>query len=1139
MLSIGALASASQGASYYERDGYYARDDPDHRAASAWAGTGAAELGLEGEVDAGVFRSVLEGKVPDGSDTRLGRRGKDGEIAHRPGRDLTFSAPKSVSLAALVGGDGRIVDAHDRAVKATLAWIEGKAAETRMRDPETGRMVRAGGQKIVAATFRHDTSRNLDPQLHTHAVLANMVKGGDGKWRSMANEGLYERQKLIGMLYRNELARGLARLGYDIEKTHADGRFEIGGVSRAVVEAFSTRRAEIEAAMAERGLGESADSPRLAERAALMTREAKRDIDRDELRGVWEGQAADLGFDAKALVAEAAAKGAEPAKEGPEPGTERGTRTDGLSAVEPQGAGVASAGAPIAGSPAAEGRPAAQAAAWAMAHLSEREAVFARADLLAAALAHAPGTVSIAEAEREVGALEKAGALHAVSLPGAEDSLATQKTVGEERETVALMRLGQRQGRAPMRGWQVQGHLNKGPLTAGQKDAVKLILSAKDRVVGVQGYAGTGKTTMLDRARTLAQKKGWRVAGLAPSASAVQTLGTEAGIESETLQRFLARNAGVAEGRLTNKGAREMRAAFAKTILVVDEGSLASTVQARDLLRIANALRIPRVVLVGDAKQLDAVDAGKPFAQLQGAGLKTATMDEIMRQRDPALKEAVEASLKGDIARAFEKLGANVAEVKADNIAGAVAARWLKLSPEQRERTGVMAPSHALRQAINGHIRERLAREGGIHGPAMETERLVSKGYTNAERALAGNYAAGDVVAFHRPYKRIGVEKGDERSVMGCGPQGPGGAARRRQGRHRRLETGRDRRALRRRRGLPGRGDRAARRGPHPLDPQRRVLEARQQPHRRGRRGRERAGDFPSGRRAEARAQRKRSAASPSRPCLGLDRACVPGPHGRQRDCGDGGASPASDDQKSFYVEISRARDRRNWLRTMPPSFGPSSRPSRRAHRGARSSRSGSGEGSGRRIGHAEERQPGRRRAHVAERGPEAGIGYGTNPRAARRSRPRTIGSRRRDRQGILAAAGQAGRSSLSKELYWQRDPCDFGRRKRGIFGGFCRMQRVQAGEVDQERGQEVGPVDPADDLRSDVTRHVADARPHGCRAHFGPEPEWALSRAQQAATVGHSDGDSLLSLYFSPVVQPELPGFFDGCKYGNAGCLK
>ncbi len=731
MLSIG--ASPAQGSAYYEEDGYYAKDDPRHKSASAWAGKGAAELGLEGPVDAGVFGAVLEGVVPDGSGRRLGRRGKDGEIVHRPGRDLTFSAPKSVSIAALIGGDERVVDAHDRAVKATLAWVEGNAAETRLWDPNTGRMARARGQEIVAATFRHDTSRNLDPQLHTHAVLANMVRGGDGKWRAMANEGLYERQKLIGMLYRSELARNLGELGYGIEKTHADGRFEIAGVPRGVIEAFSTRRAEIEAAMEERGLGATAENPRIAERAALMTRAAKRDVDRDALREVWERQATDLGLDARALSQEAASR---------------------------------AAAAPMHAAP-ERGAAAAEAVAWAMEHLSEREAVFARADLFAAALAEAPGRVTIAEAEREAAGLEKAGVLHPVSLPSAKDALATDRTVAEERETIALMRSGEGQGRPPMRGWAVQGHLHRGRLTAGQKDAVKLILSATDRVVGVQGYAGTGKTTMLDRVRTLAERKGWNVAGLAPSASAVKTLASEAGIESETLQRFLARNAGVAEGRLTEKGEKAMRAAFDRTILVVDEGSLASTVQARDLLRIANAFRIPRVVLVGDAKQLDAVDAGKPFAQLQAAGMKTAVMDEIMRQRDPELREAVEASLKGEIARAFEKLGSNVAEVKPDNIAGAVAARWLALPPEARGNTGVMAPSHKLRQAINGHIRERLVREGRIRGPAIVSGRLVSKGYTNAEKAVAGNYSVGDVVAFHRPYKRLGVGKGDERVVVG------------------------------------------------------------------------------------------------------------------------------------------------------------------------------------------------------------------------------------------------------------------------------------------------------------------------------------------------------------------------------------
>ena len=157
-------------------------------------------------------------------------------------------------------------------------------------------MVRAGGQKMVAATFRYDTSRNLDPQLHSHAVLAKMVQGGDRKWRTMANESLYRSQKVIGMIYRNELAAGLTWLGYGIEKSHADGRFEIAGVSRKVIEAFSTRRAAIEQAMAERGLGDPAESARLAECAALMTRAHKRDVDKNRLCEHWRGQATAASF---------------------------------------------------------------------------------------------------------------------------------------------------------------------------------------------------------------------------------------------------------------------------------------------------------------------------------------------------------------------------------------------------------------------------------------------------------------------------------------------------------------------------------------------------------------------------------------------------------------------------------------------------------------------------------------------------------------------------------------------------------------------------------------------------------------------------------------------------------------------------
>ena len=963
--SIGAVAAPSQGASYYERDGYYAKDDPEHRHASAWAGRGAAELGLQGPVEPEVFRAVLEGHVPDGSGKRLGRIGKDGEITHRPGRDLTFSAPKSVSLAALVGGDARVVDAHDRAVARTLAWFEKNVAETRMKDPETGRVGRTGDQKTVIATFRHDTSRNLDPALHTHSVIANMVQAEDGKWRSMANERLYESKMLLGALYRSELARGLDRLGYGVEKTHADGRFEIAGVPRRAIEAFSTRRAEIEAAVAERGGGATADDQRLAQRAALMTRAAKRDVDRDELRESWLNQAAGLGFDAPGLAAQAMGVSRETAGE-----SGRGTAAE-------REAGPASGPAETGAREDARG-PAAHAVDWAVAHLSEREAVFARTDLLAAALAFDPGGADIAAVERELAARDTAGTLHPARLPGAEGLLTTDRAISDERETIGLMQAGQGRSVAPMRDRAVDKALRNGPLTHGQKAAVKLILAAEDRTVGVQGYAGTGKTTMLNRARALLEKKGYTVRGLAPSASAARTLAAEAGIESETLQRFLARYTGVAEGRMTRKGQKEMRSSFAKTALVVDEGSLASTVQARDLLRIADALRIPRVVLVGDEKQLEAVDAGKPFAQLQRAGMRTAVMDEIMRQRDPALKEAVEASLAGDVKRAFAKLGDNVAEVKPDNLAGAAAARWLALSPEARANAGLMAPSHAIRERINEIVRERLVRDGTVHGPAMAAERLVSKGYTNAEKTLSANYARGDVVAFHRPYKRLGVEKGDELRVAGVDNKA-----------RTVMLDGKDGQSVAwepNRLGARAGGVEVYRAEEMELRAGDRVRWTRndaglgldQQRHRRGRGGRRRQGDVPPRRRAHARPRARRSAASPYRPRLGLDRARVPGQDGGYRDRRDGG-EPSEPHQSEDPVRRDqprsrpgRARDRRQGGAARDARSG-----DRGTHRGARSGRTGAREGPRGRAGCGPERGTRRRRVRVAAAGTEFRAGHG------------------------------------------------------------------------------------------------------------------------------------------------------------------
>ena len=176
-----------------------------------WYGSAADALGLSGQVEPDMFQHILEGYIPD-SETRLGRI-RDGEYEHRPGFDLTLSAPKSVSLAALVVGDQRIIEAHDHAVRATLDFVEQNLLEVRIHDPDTGRKPRVAAPHLVAATFRHEASRNLDPQLHTHCIIANMTMMKNGQWRSVEPTMLRRGQWLTGAYYRNELAQRTERTG--------------------------------------------------------------------------------------------------------------------------------------------------------------------------------------------------------------------------------------------------------------------------------------------------------------------------------------------------------------------------------------------------------------------------------------------------------------------------------------------------------------------------------------------------------------------------------------------------------------------------------------------------------------------------------------------------------------------------------------------------------------------------------------------------------------------------------------------------------------------------------------------------------------------------------------------------------------
>ena len=287
------LRSSAMAVTYYERDGYYAKNDPEHRQASFWYGDAAKALGLKAHVRPSRFESVLSGYVP-GMDLRLGRM-REGEHDHRPGWDITLSAPKSVSLEALVMGDRRVIRAHDEAVWATLAFVEADLLQTRGWDPTTKRRPRVKAEGMVVAGFRHLASRDQDPQLHTHCVLANMTRNASGEWRSVEPTKIRRSEKLIGAYYRNELALRLQALNMAVSPTLV-GRvpgFELAGYDRSFLDAFSGRRREILAYLEQKDLSYTAKHTQMA---ALHTRRRKEDRTLADLVPEWRERARALGL---------------------------------------------------------------------------------------------------------------------------------------------------------------------------------------------------------------------------------------------------------------------------------------------------------------------------------------------------------------------------------------------------------------------------------------------------------------------------------------------------------------------------------------------------------------------------------------------------------------------------------------------------------------------------------------------------------------------------------------------------------------------------------------------------------------------------------------------------------------------------
>jgi conjugative relaxase-like TrwC/TraI family protein len=245
-------------------------------------GQGGCVVGLAGVVNQQEFSQMLSGQAPDGQS--LTGKVVDPE-KRRAATDFTFSAPKSVSIAALVQQDERVLEAHHQAVAKALSVLEERYAQTRV-STEAGRTKVTTGN-IAAAVFTHSTSREAEPQLHSHCVVMNATQLADGRWFSLSNESAIANQKLLGQIYQNELAVALKQQGYQIEQK-AHGQFELAGYSPELLKAFSTRRQQI--LKADRGMGGdgSENNRAMRETATLVSRKRKpKEVDEGLLQRGW------------------------------------------------------------------------------------------------------------------------------------------------------------------------------------------------------------------------------------------------------------------------------------------------------------------------------------------------------------------------------------------------------------------------------------------------------------------------------------------------------------------------------------------------------------------------------------------------------------------------------------------------------------------------------------------------------------------------------------------------------------------------------------------------------------------------------------------------------------------------------------
>jgi conjugative relaxase-like TrwC/TraI family protein len=732
MLTISKPLSSTQAQTYHAKEftaaeqNYWKQEDTIQ---GEWRGKLAEEFGLSGAVGALEFSRLAEGQHPATGEQLVQHRvaheykTEDGRtvtpVEHRAGWDATFSAPKSISLTALVGGDDEVREAHRKAVAFALEELEHytQARIGSNHAPEST------GQ-FVAATFEHDTARPVDgyaaPQLHTHSVIFNMTQREDGTMRALQPRSLFETQQFATAVYQSHLTYQLRSLGYEIEPGRS-GAPEIKGYSQEYLDASSLRRQQIVEAVARSGFS----GPEAAQIAAHNTRDGKQILSPAEVVAAHRQIADEYGNQAESVVAEAQSRRKSKAHQ---------------SSLEERA------------------QQASSALTFARDKGFEREAVLDERAIFVDAMRRGMGEMTYPEVRANFEARITSGEFREVngSKHSAGRHFTTAGTIQAEKEIIRSVREGQ--GQAP----QLMSIQDAIPLTEAherlndtQRKAIEQILTSRDQVQGLQGSAGSGKTSTLAAIRQGAEQNGYAVEGFAPTSRAAHQL-REAGVTADTLQGFLAR------ARTTNDPLQ-------KHLYMVDESSLASTEQMRYFLRKIAAA--DKVLLIGDVHQHQGVDAGKPFEQLQESGMRSAVLDRIVRQRDPELLKAVEHLSKNETAtgvRMLQEQGRVTEIPDAEQRIATIA----KVYSAQPENTIIVSPDNASRRALNQAVRQELQAAGALEKEDRSIPVLTPRSdMTGADRAWAARYEPGDILHYVRGSKESGIGAGSYAQVVQVDPR--------------------------------------------------------------------------------------------------------------------------------------------------------------------------------------------------------------------------------------------------------------------------------------------------------------------------------------------------------------------------------